>query len=138
MSKRKRVEKRRWFVDEDLLGLALTLERAGIDIVYPGHSCYPCLPRRVSDEEWIRIAAKNAWPAFTHDKRILRGNSAVSLLRNVPAVVFFLLSQDESTWHYVRMVAKHWDTVAAKLRQAEAGGKRLYTINSSRVTDIQV
>ncbi|MCY4193954.1 MAG: hypothetical protein OXF04_06620 [bacterium] len=133
-----RIERGRWFIDEDLLGLGLTLERAGIDVVYPGHPGFPGIPRRTSDEDWIRIAGQNGWPAFTHDNRILREKSTAGLLRNSPTVVFFLLGRDESIWHYVRMVAKHWDVVAAKLRDAERGDKRHHTINLRRVAAVQV
>jgi len=134
----RRAEERRWFVDEDLLGLGMTLERAGLDIVYPGHRSFLDIPRRTPDEDWIKVAGENGWPVFTHDKRILREMSTASLLRESPIVIFFLLGKDESTWHYVRMVAKHWDAVAAKLRATETGGKRHFTINLRRVAAVQI
>ena len=127
---------RRWFVDEDLRGLALVLERPGLNVVYPDHPACPDIVRGDRDEDWIPIVAAGEWPILTHNNEMKRHPTQRALLDQHRAIVFFLRAKDASTWEQVRLVARYWDDINASANKALKGGHRRFSITRNGVQSL--
>lgn len=61
----------RYFADENALGMARLLIRAGrTDVVHPGHPHIPEIPRGCDDVDWLRISGQRGWIVLSRDRRI--------------------------------------------------------------------
>jgi hypothetical protein len=61
----------RYFADENALGLAKLLIRAGrSDLVHPGHQSVPEVPLGTRDLDWMPVAAGLGLIVLTRDRRI--------------------------------------------------------------------
>ncbi|MBM7770137.1 hypothetical protein JOD54_000341 [Actinokineospora baliensis] len=102
----------RYFVDENLAGLGLSLMRLRRDIAVGGwgpiRQLVPAL-----DEDWIPVVAAHGWTVITNDKKLrTRPNEAAltkahRLLHLTPPV------RDAPHWEFARVLLRHWDTVEA-------------------------
>ncbi len=59
-----------WFVDENNLFLARRLAERVENVVYPGHSDLPEIPRRTPDDQWLPIVGQKRMIVLTRDARI--------------------------------------------------------------------
>lgn len=60
-----------YFADENALGMAKILNRAGrTDFLYPGHPDLPEVPLGALDLEWMPIVGSRGFIAITRDRRI--------------------------------------------------------------------
>jgi PIN like domain len=62
----------RYFADENAIGLAKVLLRSHSrdDIVHPGHTLLPEIPRGCDDLDWMPIIGRMGWIVLTRDRRI--------------------------------------------------------------------
>jgi hypothetical protein len=61
----------RYFADENALGLAKVLVRAGrTDVVHPGHPALPDVPLGTLDLDWMRVIASKDLIVLSRDRRI--------------------------------------------------------------------
>jgi PIN like domain len=60
----------RFFVDENDLALGKALRAIHDDVVFPGHSELPEIPRGALDDEWLPVVAALNMVVITRDQRI--------------------------------------------------------------------
>lgn len=60
----------RFFVDENDLALGKALAERHYDVVYPGHSEVPEVPRQSLDDEWLAVVGARQLVVITRDQRI--------------------------------------------------------------------
>ena len=113
----------RFFVDEDLLGLAKTLAAARKhDVVYPGHPHLPEVPRETIDEEWIPAVAARGLVAITRDRHLRTRPRQLELAHAHGLRVFCLTGRkDMTTWDQLVLVVRMWPQIETKRDQAGPG-----------------
>lgn len=124
----------RWFADESVLGLGIALARLRPDTVHPGHPLLPEVPRGALDPDWIPAVASRGLIAIGRDKRLrTRPAEKQAIIDSGLRYVWIGGKQDESSWEWMRRLARHWDDLERKAEDLGPGPWFL-TVNRANVT----
>jgi hypothetical protein len=105
----------RFFVDENLAGLGLTLGRVrpSPDVVVASHPPIADLVPR-DDPDWIPDVAGRGWVVITNDRRIrTRPTEAPKAVEHGLVVAHLDAGAPARVWDYLRLLLRHWDDVEA-------------------------
>jgi hypothetical protein len=80
----------RFFLDENLLGLAKAMEIARRDVVHPGHPLLPAVPLGALGTQWIPTVAAAGLVVIGRDRRIRTKPAELALLRQHRLRVFWI------------------------------------------------
>lgn len=123
----------RYFADESVLGLGMALARLRPDTVHPGHPLIPEVPRGALDPDWIPAVAARGLIAIGRDKRVrTKPAERQAIIDSGLRYVWIGGKQDESSWEWMRRLARHWDEVE-RLADELGPGPWFLTINKDNV-----
>jgi hypothetical protein len=112
----------RFFADESVLGLGLALARLRPDTVHPGHPLLPDVPRGALDSEWIPAIAARGLIAIGRDKRIrTRPAERQAIIDSGLRYIWIGGKQDQSSWEWMRRLARYWDDIERLVEELGAG-----------------
>lgn len=114
-----RPERVRFYLDEDVLGLAKAIGDLRLDATYPGdpgrrnNRRYrpPCtlVARGAKDTEWIPHVAAEGWLIITRDAAIQTRRSHIDAVRDSGAKMVALSGREAvTTWEQLRVLLAHW------------------------------
>ena len=109
----------RFYIDEDLLGLALVVAALRADVTYPGDPGHtvnkrvrpPCMVTRrgAPDDQWIPTVTRQQWLIITRDKRIQDRPMEIAAVRDYGARMVNLSSPDATTkWGQLEVLMSRW------------------------------
>lgn len=105
-------DKVRFFVDEDLAGVGLSLMAARNDVVVGSHDpVKDMVPRK--DKDWLPVVALYGWVVITNDRKIrTRPHEApVALEHGLRCVHVAPNTRDANRWDFIRLIAARWDSI---------------------------
>lgn len=136
----------RFYVDADLLGLALVLAPLREDVTYPSDpgavihkrrrpSC-PITQVRTIDEEWLPVAAEHGWLVITRDAHIQSRPGEIAAVRE-HGVKMVNLTADSAgdKWGQLEVVMRNWRAIDELQRKP---GPYIYRATLSRLTQIDL
>lgn len=124
----------RYFVDEDLAGVGLSLMAARNDVVLGSHEPVKHLVP-AKDSDWIPVVARFGWVVLTNDKHIrTRPHEApVADQHGLRCAHVAPSARDANRWDFVRLIASRWDSIAALL---DRQGPIWLSVTSRRVREL--
>lgn len=123
----------RFFADESVLGLGLALARLRPDTVHPGHPLIPEVPLGATDEEWVPAVAARGLIAIGRDKRMrTRPGERQAILAAGLRYVWIGGKRDETSWQWMRRLARYWDDIE-RLADDLGAGPWFLTVNQAGV-----
>jgi hypothetical protein len=112
----------RYFVDENVIGLARALAEARDDVVHPGHPDLPDVPLGTLDPDWIPVVAKLKLVVLTRDKRMRYKPGERQLLLNGGfRVVALTGTKNMTTWEMLALVVRQWHKLEKLLKDQGPG-----------------
>lgn len=109
---------RRFFIDENLLGIARLLAKVRDDIVHPGHPDLPEIPLRTPDLTWLPIVGERRWPVVMRDKRIRTRRPERDALVKASVRAFCLTTAGNSrSWDLLRVIVRNWEAIEVKAKE---------------------
>lgn len=126
----------RFFVDENDLALGKALADLHGNVVFPGHSDLPEVPRRSLDDEWLAVIGAQGLVAITRDKRI-RYRPVERTMWVDHRVRGFVLTgtASQSTSDSLTLLQRHWAEMAV-IVEAEPVGPWMYAVTQAGVRPI--
>lgn len=123
----------RYFADESVLGLGLAPARLRPDTVHPGHLRIPEVARGALDTDWIPAVAARGLIAKGRDKRLrTKPAERQAIIDSGLRYVWIGGKQDESSWEWMRRLARYWDEVE-RIADELGAGPWFLTINKGDV-----
>lgn len=124
----------RYYVDESALGLGRALAAARKDVIHAGHPAVPELPLGMLDVEWLPIVGSRGWIVIARDRRIHTRPGEIDALRAHKVRKFWIGGpRDESTWEWLRRLAKHWDQMQ-ELERTLGDGPWIVSVNRTNLS----
>jgi hypothetical protein len=132
----------RFFVDEQVLGLAHALAAARADTVHPGHWALPSVPLGTADIDWMREVGGthgHDLVVITRDKRIKRRSAEAETLRDEGVRAFFLTGKnDMNNWDLLQVVVARWKNMEKHINNNGAGPWTMSVPMSGSARDIHL
>ena len=113
----------RFFSDETDLGLAKRLvKKLPGQVVYPGHSDLPEVPRGCRDDEWLNVIGNRRLVVITRDKRI-RTRPVLNAKWVRFQVRGFVLTgrKNQSTEGSLAVLEMHWNRIEGYIQEHPSG-----------------
>jgi hypothetical protein len=128
----------RFFVDKNDLALGKELAGKRGDIVFPGHSSLPEVPRGSLDEEWLPAVGAHALVVITRDRRIRYRPVEKQLWLEYHVRGFVLTGRrSQSTSDSLAVLEKHWSRIE-HLVVAQPNGPWMYSVTLERLRKISL
>lgn len=128
----------RFFVDENLLGLAKALAVARPDVVHPGHPLVPELTPGTVDTVWIPRVAELDLVVIGRDKRLRTNPAEIEILRASGLRAFRLASRRNlTTWGYLERIVRRWAEIE-EIVASRGPGPWFYSIVESGINEVPV
>lgn len=112
----------RFFVDENDLALGKALASLHGDVVYPGHTDLPEVPRQTDDDVWLEVIGRRRLVVITRDKRI-RYRPVEKQAWVTHGVRGFVLTgrSSQATADSLAILEIHWTAISAIVAQNPQG-----------------
>lgn len=126
----------RFFVDENDLALGKALADRHGDVLYPGHSDLPEVPRGTLDDDWLPAIGTRALVVLTRDQRI-RYRPVEKRMWVMHGVRGFVLTghRSQSTAISLAVLDRHWSRIGA-LVASRLAGPWMYAVTAQRLREI--
>jgi hypothetical protein len=112
----------RFFVDETDLALGIALAAARSDVVHPGHTKLPEVPRQTPDELWLPVIGSKGLVVFTRDQKIRRRPIERRAWHHHGVRGFVLTGKtSQSTWDSMRIIVRKWGEIEAMIEERPSG-----------------
>lgn len=126
----------RFFIDENMLGVAKALAYVRDDCVHPGHPDIPEIPTRALDSEWLPIVGERGWAVIMRDKKIRkRPGERERLLEHKVRAFCLTGSGNQRNWGMLELLVRNWPRI--KERAAEPG-PFIYAVTSAGIRRLEV
>jgi hypothetical protein len=123
----------RYFIDENMLSVGYALNAVRTDIVYPGHSDCPDIPRQTKDRVWLPRVGQRGWAVIMRDKRIRSRPGEREFLRRHHIRAYCLTgSGDQTSWEMLDLLVRQWGNIEERLRQMDGPFLFAVTLNGIR------
>ncbi len=126
----------RFFVDENDLALGKALAVQHDDVVYPGHSALPDVPRGCLDDVWLPVVGGRGLVVITRDQRI-RYRPVEERMWVMHRVRGFVLTGrgSQSTAESLAVLDRKWSGMESFLA-ARRLGPWMYAVTEKRLREI--
>lgn len=126
-----------FYVDADLLGIAMALARVRNDVTYAGAPGCPVKSPNVKDHRWLPIVGKNDWVVIMKDDRIrYRSLERHRFLEAGLRVFCLTTSGNRSSWDILGLLVRFWDEMERVARSGD--GPYIYSVTQLGVRPLFV